>query len=71
MVWDSAYSIGNIALDPRTWIYGTSGVEIVNDVFNSSMPPSTGLGKVGTAINDFFFSEDSNIKKTLGIGNER
>jgi hypothetical protein len=55
MVWDSAYSIGNIALDPRTWIYGTSGVEIVNDVFNSSMPPSTGLGKVGTAINDFFF----------------
>jgi len=25
--------------------------------FNSSMPPSTGIGTVGAAINDFFFQK--------------
>lgn len=36
MIWDSAYRIGNIATDPRTWIYGTSGIKIANDIFNNS-----------------------------------
>ena len=64
------YDVVNFVIDPKTITYGAAGVEIVNDIFNSSMPPSTGLGTVGAAINDFFFSEDSNIKKTLGIENE-
>ena len=47
MVWDSAYRIGNIATDPRTWIYGTAGVEIANDVLNDSIPfPSTDIGGI-------------------------
>ena len=65
------YDVVNFVIDPKTIAYGATGVEIVNDVFNSSMPPSTGLGTVGAAINDLFFSEDSSIKKTLGIKNER
>lgn len=65
------YDVVNFVIDPKTITYGTVGVEFLNDTFNDSMPPSTGLGTVGAAINDFFFSEDSNIKKTLGIKNER
>ena len=26
----------DIATDPRTWIYGTSGIKIANDIFNNS-----------------------------------
>ena len=68
---DMYYRVGNFLIDPKTITYGTVGVEFLNDTFNDSMPPSTGLGTVGAAINDFFFSEDSNTKKTLGIKNER
>ena len=46
MVWDSAYRIGNIATDPRTWIYGTAGAQLANDVLNDSMPPDTYRGKL-------------------------
>ena len=47
--------VANFVIDPKTITYGATVVEIVNDIFNSSMPPSTGLGTVGVAINDFFF----------------
>lgn len=50
---------------------GVGGVEIVNDIFNDSMPPSTNLGTIGATIKDLLFSDESNIKKTFGIENER
>ena len=51
------YDVVNFVIDPKTIAYGATGVGIVNDVFNGSMPPSTGLGTVGAAINDFFFQK--------------
>ena len=44
------YDVVNFVIDPKTITYGTVGVEFLNDTFNDSMPPSTGLGTVGAAI---------------------
>ncbi len=69
MVWDSAYRIGNFVMDPKTWIYGTAGVEIINETFNPSTPPESFKGKIGAIIYDYF-KEDSSIGEFLGVKNE-
>ena len=43
---DMYYRVGNFLIDPKTITYGTAGVEIVNDIFNESMPAETLPGRI-------------------------
>lgn len=52
---DMYYRVGNVVINPKTWIIGYSRVDIVN-VAVSPNPPETGLQSIGFGIKEYIIN---------------
>ena len=52
---DMYYRVGNVAINPKTWIIGYSRVDIVNGAVSPN-PPETGLQSIGFGIKEYIIN---------------
>ena len=52
---DMYYRVGNVVINPKTWIIGYSRVDIVNGAVSPN-PPETGLQSIGFGIKEYIIN---------------
>ena len=52
---DMYYRVGNVVINPKTWIIGHSRVDIVNGAVSPN-PPETGLQSIGFGIKEYIIN---------------
>lgn len=52
---DMYYRAGNVVINPKTWIIGYGGVDIVNGAVSPN-PPETGLQSIGFGIKEYIIN---------------
>lgn len=52
---DMYYRVGNVVINPKTWIIGYSRVDIVNGAVSPN-PPETGLESIGFGIKEYIIN---------------
>ncbi|WP_103639632.1 hypothetical protein [Campylobacter concisus] len=52
---DMYYRVGNVVINPKTWIIGYSRVDIVNGAVSPN-PPETGLQSIGFEIKEYIIN---------------
>ena len=52
---DMYYRVGNVVINPKTWIIGYSRVDIVNGAVSPN-PPETGLPSIGFGIKEYIIN---------------